>query len=71
MEDFKYRLLKEHNELKTKIKSLTIFMKSENFKKIEIRQQQLLIRQISFMRSYCKTLKLRLDDLLGVENNEL
>lgn len=50
--DFKSRLIQEKLEVSDRAEKLDSFMNSENFSKIEVRQQELLKLQIQIMKSY-------------------
>lgn len=52
MSDFKTRLVQEKSELSDKIEKLDSFLSSENFTKIDVRQQELLKVQVHTMKSY-------------------
>ena len=61
MSDFKLRLVHEKSELSKKIEKLDSFLDSENFSKIDVRQQELLTLQIHAMKSYEWALNQRLN----------
>jgi hypothetical protein len=60
MSDFKNRLEIEKQELDEKIEKLTIFVVSPNFDKIDIKQQELLDKQLPVMCEYRDILTERL-----------
>lgn len=66
MEAFKVRLVNEHFELTEKIGKLKPFITSENFQKVEPKQQELLKKQVVAMEEYADILQERLE-LLGVK----
>lgn len=59
-ETFKDRLLKERAELEDKVTKLGSFLETENFKKIDEKQQELLEIQHGFMKSYLDILEQRI-----------
>jgi len=63
MSDFKIRLVNESEDLKDKLDKLTVFIKSENFNKIDDIQKILLINQQQAMTSYSTILDIRLSKL--------
>ena len=60
MSDFKIRLVQEKYELDKKIERLDLFIKSENFNKIDAIQMSLLEIQILTMKTYSKILNERI-----------
>lgn len=61
MSDFKTRLVEEKQQLDEKISKLEPFISSENFPKIDQRQQELLKKQLPVMQQYSGILEERLD----------
>lgn len=59
-ETFKDRLLKERAELEDKVSKLGSFLETENFKKIDEKQQELLEIQHGLMKSYLDILEQRI-----------
>ncbi len=58
----KGRVLVELNELTEKTDKLTLFIGSENYKKLSQIQQDLLYRQMNIMHDYTIVLQSRLDN---------
>ena len=61
MSDFTSRLQNEREELSDKIDKLHVFIKSENYKNIDIEQQALLPIQLKVMQSYDEILRTRIE----------
>ncbi len=61
MSDFRIRLQNETDELSDKIDKLSKFIKSDNYKSIDIEQQALLPIQLKTMRTYEEILKTRIE----------
>ena len=59
--DFKSRLIQEKSELSDKTGKLGSFLDSENFSKIDVRQQELLKIQHNLMKSYEWVLQQRIN----------
>lgn len=63
MSDFLDRLKQEQTELNDKIGKLVGFVNSDNFNNITTFQQEMLKKQLSYMKGYASCVNLRLDDL--------
>ena len=68
MSTFNERLLLEETELNEKKSKLENFITSENFKKVDVEQQPLLMIQLLAMNTYSECLNQR---LVQISNKEL
>lgn len=59
-ETFFDRLLREHNELHTRLTSLQVFIDSESFDRLPAEQKSLLIEQRTYMNNYREVLDARI-----------
>ena len=60
-EDYKDRMRKEHDDLKTKIDKLTSFIYGDKFEELDLVRQELLVKQLRAMEKYLSILAERME----------
>lgn len=60
-EDYKDRIRKEHDDLKTKIDKLISFIYGDKFEELDLVRQELLVKQLRVMEEYLSILVERME----------
>lgn len=61
------RLLKEEADLQEKVKKLEEFIKSRGFDRVNNRNKELLLQQLTVMHEYLSILSLRIDENVSLK----